>query len=915
MAEPRVKTAALPDREAKRATPAIVATRPEPGFLALQDSFGNAQTQRILNGPLFQASGSAPTFAPQPAPESGLAPVPVTPPETGLQSSPGMLSLLREDEEAQATVVEEVPAYMPEHPLDQPFLRAALSGEAWQGLETAAIRREFWRRQLEGPIDEGNAVAFSSTDELLAPIQLAEPVDVLTLFEGFSGDAEPNPRDEKRAQSWAAEKAMRAFRESVRGLPLTVELDDPDALLGGSSHLTVWCNNVAVSTSDGVVTLAALADCAPRTLKEFADDAVSDVQEIFQARLLDVAGGNAIAAAKNAADLGSHMLKWTKWAELDAHATSCHEIREAAMRAGSLRPGNAVLAPRLGALAHRASAVVERLRDVSQKVRDFNTSEVDRNIWDIIVNQPDEDWERGNYVSSVGGGLLAAGADFLSLGNTGYQVSARNALFKGTISYADYEDLSARTSVYGAAGANLAANLVGAKLAGPSAAALFGIGRASRQEIAAVTRVFFSAFGSAMTYDVYQLALANLTDSAAVRDVALSRLQGPADLMLNALLFVGPEIAMARSRGGATPFKVADDVEPPFTVISDVTDAATKVRTWQLRTVDGQLVTVAAHAETGSGYIWHAGTGEIREIIEGELGGPLRVPGEGPQVTAKRPVPRPKAEELAAADKLKAKSASEEIAEAIEELVEPVSPSKSHTEPSFPAVPEPLESISYQDFFARLREVDISALKKDAKAAARMDARWVDYVNRKMGMHRLFKNKSDYIQFRYGAETEQLAPDLLERFFAGTGKGIGQHGSVAGRVAEKIWGELLVTTPVNKRAYPVTFIDPLSGKTMTVTVVPDFMPTGAVDAAKRSVSARDVGDALVIADSKYTFDANKAVVLDDQIMGMLALAKEKDKPFVFLLKAGGRVAPKVARFANQLGVDWSITTDVSGRIK
>jgi hypothetical protein len=69
--------------------------------------------------------------------------------------------------------------------------------------------------------------------------------------------------------------------------------------------------------------------------------------------------------------------------------------------------------------------------------------------------------------------------------------------------------------------------------------------------------------------------------------------------------------------------------EPPFTVLSDITDAATNVRTWQLRTINGELVTISASAETGSGYIYNAATGELRQIINGELGGVVRTLGEG----------------------------------------------------------------------------------------------------------------------------------------------------------------------------------------------------------------------------------------------------------------------------------------------
>ncbi|MEO8679068.1 MAG: hypothetical protein ABI665_08480 [Vicinamibacterales bacterium] len=81
--------------------------------------------------------------------------------------------------------------------------------------------------------------------------------------------------------------------------------------------------------------------------------------------------------------------------------------------------------------------------------------------------------------------------------------------------------------------------------------------------------------------------------------------------------------------------------EPPFVVISDTMDAVSGVRTWQLRTRQGELVTIAADEATGSGYIYHSGTGEIRRITGGQLEGSLQMLGEGPQVTGMwmRPAP------------------------------------------------------------------------------------------------------------------------------------------------------------------------------------------------------------------------------------------------------------------------------------
>jgi hypothetical protein len=90
-----------------------------------------------------------------------------------------------------------------------------------------------------------------------------------------------------------------------------------------------------------------------------------------------------------------------------------------------------------------------------------------------------------------------------------------------------------------------------------------------------------------------------------------------------------------------------------------------------------------------------------------------------------------------------------------------------------------------------------------------------------------------------------------------------ERGSIAGRIAEKIW-EIVLSTPTNKKKFTVTFVDPISKKKKTVNVVPDFMPTGRQDATGRYINADQPNQALVIADSKYTWDIAKKVALDDR---------------------------------------------------
>ncbi len=72
---------------------------------------------------------------------------------------------------------------------------------------------------------------------------------------------------------------------------------------------------------------------------------------------------------------------------------------------------------------------------------------------------------------------------------------------------------------------------------------------------------------------------------------------------------------------------------------------------------------------------------------------------------------------------------------------------------------------------------------------------------------------------------------------------------------------------------------------------------------------------MLIADSKYIWDEAKNVALDDQIRGMLVLAKRNNVPFVFLLKEGGGISKGVRDFADKIGVTISIFNDTSGLIR
>lgn len=88
-----------------------------------------------------------------------------------------------------------------------------------------------------------------------------------------------------------------------------------------------------------------------------------------------------------------------------------------------------------------------------------------------------------------------------------------------------------------------------------------------------------------------------------------------------------------------TALTVAEPVpsKPPVTILSDVTDPLTNIRTWQLQSAEGELVTMAVNLETGSGYLIRFRTGETLQIINGEIGGPLKMLETESALTATEP--------------------------------------------------------------------------------------------------------------------------------------------------------------------------------------------------------------------------------------------------------------------------------------
>ncbi|MES2177952.1 MAG: pre-toxin TG domain-containing protein [Gemmatimonadota bacterium] len=166
------------------------------------------------------------------------------------------------------------------------------------------------------------------------------------------------------------------------------------------------------------------------------------------------------------------------------------------------------------------------------------------------------------------------------------------------------------------------------------------------------------------------------------------------------------------------------------------------------------------------------------------------------------------------------------------------------------------------------------------------------------------------------AAAKQAAAHVVEE---GTGlhESVSARGSVAGTMAEKVWAYVILKVEPNVRRvrFPVRVRD-RAGKWIEVKVEPDFLPTARVGplGIRESITrAEDISEALWIGDSKYIGE-NRAVRLDDQIRGMISLAKENRKVFRFFVKKGGGVTKGVRSYAKRIGAVIEVVEDTSGRI-
>lgn len=254
-----------------------------------------------------------------------------------------------------------------------------------------------------------------------------------------------------------------------------------------------------------------------------------------------------------------------------------------------------------------------------------------------------------------------------------------------------------------------------------------------------------------------------------------------------------------------------------------------------------------------------------------------------------------------------ATSLEEQIDEWITELVKDLPP----PEPLSPSSLPPPKFTPRQEtklLQELLRQVDLSGLSSEELARLRVS--WQRYRARE---NPLLQTEDDFIRFVFGKRSGQIERDVR---LVNKGMPIKAQLAInAGQTFEMRWENVIIKTRKNNVSYRVTILDARTQQPKVVEIIPDFMPVGEREPITDLYrSARHGEKPLIIADSKYKWDASRNVALDDQIRAMLTLAGQHKVPFVFLLKPGSGISKGVERFARNLGVDVRLFYDFSGTV-
>jgi hypothetical protein len=825
---------------------------------------------------------------------------------------------------ASQVITEEYRLRLVERRAELQALAEVRRGAAWQ-LDLLALRAEAERRQAVAA--QATSLATSGADTgpasvtvpLSALLPAPEPVGVADLFAAVRAD----PSGANVAEL-TAQHAVGAYLDGRLDWPVTVELVEP-------GDGTVWfqftvAGQALVVSRSLDLPLEALDAVFPESLQAVTTRAAA----IAEAATLDAAFDEMERTIREAAQAIADSPEDYALNEVMALNTLAQDYRNRLGALAAAQPaGQAWLAAQLLSRRDAFAAAGDAMIATTQRAQRFHDETMpgtyagetyDRLVSESEYLHEEYGWRAWRFLGNV-----------FTLGGQSEGAENARAYRRGEISLSDY-----KTNYWLAIGRvgvrALTAALPVGRATGPALRFLGLGGEGAAAQIGRLGADYVaSSFVESLASDAYSKAAALLSGShgvAAFQERQIAGIGGWIEGLGWGSAFMtafgaggrawqGYRAAAAR-RGAALPPGVAD--RPALPAGTTDQPAVPEVRGLRITdapngdfaffvedSVSGKRLLVQGNRLTGEATVVDPANGGIVASLQG---GEVTLQAGVPPVADIGPTPPAAPRAAAAAEPV-----------AIDALI------RTELPESLPGGAEALDPAAFgptrRPTVRSLKEVDLSDMPTSLEA--QYVARYPEYVKEWLATGQLppLGNFRDYVRFRYGLETGQIVRGGPPVLGAPGGSG-GMHpaavrGIAAGNVAEQIQS-VLRETGKNTRSYSVRFWDPIRGKTVAVTVIPDFMPAARRQADGRFATARDANDAVLIADSKYTWDESRLVGLDsrDQIRGMLWLARSATppKPFVFLLGEGPRgLAPEVYDFARAIGVEVHAVNDVSGLIR
>ena len=813
-------------------------------------------------------------------------------------------------------------------------LVAGLRKEAAAKLDLLAFEREAQEREEAGAL--GSSPATLGPTSVTVPLRtlfaVPEPFDEYALY--FQLVADPSSEE---AAGLASRYIIDQYLTSKLDWPVTIDLVEPG---DGVWFMFTVQGEALVASRKPELALTALDAVSPESLSKVSERATLIVEAAaFEAAFDEV--------VKTISDKAEAMIKDPgDYARNEAVVLS--QLTDSYVkRLGELEnafgPGQDWIRARLGARRHAMLPVIERVKEMDGVTNTFHN--------EIMENMPTyagETYDRvigesSNVVEEYGWRVISGIGDVVTGGGQSTQAENARMYRRGEISRADYKKNWVLNIVRVGATAVVSA-LTAGRATGP---ALRFLGLKSGTAAAAVTagaaEGVVGGFAQALTSDAFAKAVAMVSDSPGV--VAFhERTIGGLDAWLASAGW-GGTFGMAFGLGGhfwgkfraKTPTlpkpkpRLAASLDQPEVIGLKIKDEPNGDFTLFVEDpVSGKRLVVQGNRHSGNATVIDPTTGELVGSMRGgviETPAGLLPSAVGPAVTPTAPVygsaatttPMQGPARLGPTPRLLLGAGEPPISRALEiealitseaDLFDPIASWD-------PLDPNQFSVAGERPTASSLAEVDLADMPLELEA--QYVARFPGYIDDALARGNLPRlgNVRDYIRFRYGVESGQLARGYQPQLRSNNPHGMSIESRVAidaGRAAEKTQG-LLRTSNKNNQQYPLSFFDPVRQKWVEKTVIPDFMPSARRDAAGRFTNAATPGDAVVIADSKYTWDPAGQVELTDQVAAMMILARNNNKPFVFLLGQGRDVSASVRAFAQAEGVEIHVVPDVSGLIR